>query len=242
MKHIYKLCLLLVLLFCLSNCTKDERLMYNEEETGLSFYKRGGTDVDSVDYSFALEPQDVKTDTIFLRFRIMGTTKSYDREIKLNVLDGSTAKAGYHYKIEKLFIPANAYDAEVPLILFRRLGLKDSLVTAQLEIMETVDFKKGYDDITQGSKLSRQTYKFSLTDKLAKPSLWDSFWKDLYGEYSNTKLLFLTSATGYRTWNTPVYLPQDQNQMVQSARLSLYEYEKANGPLIDENGNHVTLP
>lgn len=240
MKLLMKIPFFMMLALLMSNCAQDEQLMY-EDEPAVYFYKRNGGP-DSVDYSFALETSNVTTDTMPLTFRVIGLARDYDRPITVQLEEGSTAKEGYHYKIDSLFIPAGAYQVNASLIFFRRAGLKDSTVLARLRIVDNGELKAGYNDITSGSKLDRLSYKFTLTDKLSKPSIWDTRWLPLFGEYSNTKLLFLTAATGYKNWNSFVSLPQDQNQMVQNARYGLYERERDQGPLLDENGNRVVLP
>ncbi|MFA4980673.1 MAG: hypothetical protein WC589_24400, partial [Sphingobacterium sp.] len=67
-------------------------------------------------------------------------------------------------------------------------------------------------------------------------------WKNLFGDYSNTKILFLTQLLDYTNWNQGGLFPQDSNRMLAQARLGIYEYERANGPMFDENGNRVIIP
>ncbi|GGH30501.1 DUF4843 domain-containing protein [Sphingobacterium alkalisoli] len=232
---------------CFANsCGKEERLMYKDNDPRIYFPKNivtnGIGSIDSVNLSFALDPEEVQTDTISLAFRIMGAAKAYDRPIKLELTEASTAKMGYHFIAKDLYMPANAYDVEVPIIIFRRHGLKDSVLRAELRIAESEHFKPGYDEPNTSSRLNRLSYNFTITDMLTKPAIWDARWASLFGAYSNTKLVYLTQWTGYRNWNTAVNFPQDRNLLIQQARLGLYEYEQANGPLIDENDNRVILP
>ena len=240
MKLLISIQFVFMITLLMSSCSQDEQLMY-QDDPSVYFYKRGGG-LDSVDYSFALETTDVTTDTIGLTFRIMGLARDYDRPISLMLEEGSNAKEGYHYKVENLFIPAGEYEVDASLIFFRRAGLKDSTIVGILKVVDNSELKAGYNDVVVGAAFDRLSYRFTLTDKLSKPSIWDARWLPLFGEYSNTKLLFLTGATGYKTWNAFVSLPQDQNQMVQNARYALYEHERDQGPLLDENGNRVVLP
>jgi hypothetical protein len=114
-------------------------------------------------------------------------------------------------------------------------------VGAVLRIIENEYFKPGYQNLEYG-RLDRLSYKFSLTDKLSKPEIWDSYWQSRFGDYSERKIVFLTQALPYSNWNSGGLFPQDSNQLIQKARIALYEYEKANGPMIDENGNRVIIP
>lgn len=226
----------------LIGCSKDEQLMY-QEDPRVYFYKRmGSSERDSINYSFAFSAAGVTADTVALRFRIMGFPKDHDRQIPLKLVESSTAKEGYHFKINNLFIPANSSDGTADLIFFRKAGLKDSTVYAELNIGENEFFKAGYEDFDNGSKLDRLTYRFTITDKLAMPSNWPTLWLPMFGEYSNRKILFLTQLMNYTAWNVSFLFPQDQSNMINKARIGLYEYEKANGPMIDENGNRVLIP
>lgn len=230
-----------IIALCYS-CKEDDKLMY-EEDARVYFLKRNtSATVDSIDYSFALESDVIQADTVLLPFRIMGFPKNYDRAIKLQLLAGSTAKENYHFKIENLYIPANSSDGEAFLILYRKPGLKDSIVTGILQVVASEEFNPGYFDNGWGASRDRTTYKFTISDKLTKPAIWDTRWASMFGTYSDVKIRFLAQATGYRTWNVAVGLPQDQNQMLQKARLALYEYELANGPLLDENNQRVIIP
>lgn len=226
----------------LIGCSEDEPLMY-QEDSRVYFYKRtGSSERDSINYSFAFSNANISTDTVALRFRIIGFSKDYDRQVTLKLSENSTAKEGYHFKIDNLIIPANSSDGTADLIFFRKAGLKDSTVFAQLNIAENDFFKIGYKDFDSNSKLDRLTYRFTITDKLAMPSNWQTLWFPMFGEFSNRKILFLTELMNYTAWNVSFLFPQDQSNMINKARIGLYEYEKANGPMIDENGNRVLIP
>jgi len=226
-------------LFCLQGCKEDDKLMFDDSEPKVSFDKRySGTLVDSVNYSFAFQSKEIVTDTVQIPLRIIGLPRAVDRPVAIELATRSTAKEGYHFKLENAFIAANESDGLVNLIFFRRAGLKDSVVTAELKIVANNEFKPGYDDKGVSAVLDRLTWRFTLTDKLEKPSIWDSYWKNLFG----TKILFLTQLLNYTNWNQGGLFPQDSNRMIAQARLGIYEYEKANGPMLDQNGNRVIIP
>lgn len=224
------------------SCKEDKQLMYEEDARVYFLKNTTATSRDSIEQSFAFEPNTILSDTIPLNFRIIGFPKDVDRQIALQVKEGSTAKLGYHFKIDKLFIPANSSDGSAELIFFRRPGLKDSVVKAELLIAENENFKIGYEDFSGISKVNRVTLKFSITDLLSKPSNWPTLWQNMFGDYSRTKILFLTQSLNYTAWNAAFLFPQDQSNMINKARIAIYEYEKINGPLIDEDGNRVVIP
>ncbi|MFZ4262464.1 DUF4843 domain-containing protein [Sphingobacterium sp. HJSM2_6] len=242
MKKLIHIGSLFLLLTGIVSCKEDKQLMYEEDARVYFLKNTTATSRDSIEQSFAFEPSTTLSDTIPLNFRIIGFPKDYDRQIAIQVKDGATAKQGYHFKIDNLFIPANSSEASTALIFFRRPGLKDSVVKADLLIAENEHFKIGYEDHIGNAKVNRVTLKFSITDLLSKPTNWPRLWQNMFGDYSDTKILFLTQQLKYTAWNAAFLYPQDQSNMINKGRIALYEYEKANGPLIDENNNRVIIP
>lgn len=251
MRNIIYSILSIIAIYFLSGCAKDERLLYDSETASVYFYKNDiGLPRDSVYHSFALQPENVTVDTFYLNFRIIGTARDYDRTINVLVDESSTAVLGQHYDIGPTVIPANAYAAEAPVYLYRTPDLKNTTLHVYLTIGESEDFKLGYDHHVYSSIYSTLEYRFSFSDQLTKPAIWDSYWATHYGTYSETKIRFLNDVlaeayyemTGSElNWNVSIWLPHHLNFVVQRARLALYEYEQANGPLIDENEEQVTL-
>lgn len=231
----------LLLTAILAACGKDDRVMYKEDPR--IYFSKFVNNPDSVDYSFGVKPAELLTDTVYLTLRIMGTATDKDREIKLTIADSSKAKAGYHYNIGPLVMPANAYEVRVPVILYRKPGLKDSIVTVNFIIAESKDFKPGYSDKPNPliNVYDRLHYKISFNDQLLKPTVWDSRLAVNFGVYSTTKFKFMILTTGKTDWNGTIY-PGDQNFLIQTVKLSLYNYELANGPMLDENGVRVVFP
>ncbi|RZK78828.1 MAG: DUF4843 domain-containing protein [Pedobacter sp.] len=168
-----------------------------------------------------------------MRFRIIGKAESRDREIKLVPRANSTAKAGYHYKIGKAVIKANQFSAIVPVYVYRKAGLKDSVVLATFDIQENADFKVGFP--------KQLRFKLTITDILTKPAIWDSAWSPYFGTYSQVKFRFLLTVTGRTDW-TSFPFPADSRFLSQRARNALLEYNQTNGALIDETGAEVFFP
>ncbi|MFY7838913.1 MAG: DUF4843 domain-containing protein [Lacibacter sp.] len=223
----------------LAGCSKNDRLMY-EEDPRIYFYTNA-----IVDYTFAVRPASYTVDTLYIPIRIMGSAQNRQRTFNLKVEDSSTAKLGYHLTFAPLVIPANAYQISLPVYLHRKPGLKDSVVTAHISIAESADFKLGYINGVTGTGttgvLDRLHYRINITDQLTKPTNWDTYWVNHFGVFSKVKFQFLIQVTGKTSWNSSP-LPQDLNFLVQTAKYALYNYEQANGPLMDENGVRVVFP
>lgn len=218
---------MLLLVLALASCTKNKELLFNEANLVYVEYQ------DSLDYTFATRPTEVVKDTILVNYRIIGTVSTTDRQIKLVPSAASTAKAGYHYEVGPAIIKANEFSSQVPIYVYRKEGLKDSLLFAVLQVAENEDFKPGYSN--------RLEFKFTLTDVLSKPSNWESVWIPFFGTYSEVKFKFLISATGKTDWNSYPF-PQDSRYLSQKARNALLEYNQLYGDLIDENNQIVFFP
>jgi len=228
-KNIMLRCVLGILAFMLvDGCKEDERLLFHEE-TSVYF-----TDVDSLNYSFALEGPTVMTDTVYIGTRISGASVNHQRPINVLLETESTAKLGYHFELLDAFISADSYSGTIALVLHRRPGLQDSIVTGRLRIVDGEELSAGYATDTD--------FRFSFSDQLVKPTNWDSFWSGVFGAYSRVKLQFLASTTGKTDWDVNVSWPAERSFLIQTAKFGLFEYVEANGPLIDENGNPVVFP
>lgn len=210
------------------SCAKEEPLLFDQPAAVFV-----SSTPDSVEYSFATSPTTVTTDSILMNFRIIGKAEARDREINLVARAGSTAKAGYHYKLGKAIVKANQYTATVPVYLYRKPGLKDSTVLVILDIQDNSDLKTGFP--------KQLRYKFTISDVLTKPTIWDNAWSPYFGTYSEVKFRFLLTVTGRTNW-TSFPFPGDSRFLSQRARNALLEYNQANGPLIDENGEEVFFP
>lgn len=229
----------LVIGLSITGCAKNDRLMY-EEDPAVYFYTSA-----IVDYTFAVRPTSYTVDTIYMPIRIMGSAADRDRTFNLKLDDSSTAKLGYHITFGPLVIPANTYQISLPVYLHRKPGLKDSVVTAHISIIESADFKPGYVNglTTTGTAggVGRLRYRIIMTDQLLKPANWETVWVNYFGVYSKVKFQFIIQVTGKTSW-TSTGLPQDLNFIIQKVKYALYNYELANGPLIDELGNRVVFP
>lgn len=228
--------LLTTLILGITGCSKDELLTFNSDAA--IYFTRGQI----IDYSFSTAANNVQKDTLYIPLRIIGTASDKDRTFNIVLDDSSTAKNGYHFEFGPLVIPANEFGINLPVYIYRKPGLKDSVVTAYLSIGESPDFKLGYSDkYVSGDPLNKLHYRININDQLLKPTRWDSYWVNYFGEYSRVKLLFLIQTVGLTDFvSSP--LPQNMNFYVQTAKYELYKYEQANGNLYDENNQKVVFP
>lgn len=240
MKSITQYILLLLSILLLDSCAKDERLMYQQDAR--IYFDSYTNDPDSVNYSFGIRSADVNTDTVYLLMRTMGNATDYDREIALKLSATSTAKAGYHFSLGPLVVPAGAYQVSIPVYLYKKPGMKDSIITAEFEVAGSKDFQPGYDDLLgRSTTKTRLYYKVSVDDQVLKPANWDGVLLPKFGSFSVVKYKFMIEVTGKVKWNVNI-LPSEMNYLVQQVHLALYEYKQAHGPMLDENGREIVLP
>jgi hypothetical protein len=190
-----------------TSCKEDKPLMYEEDPRVYLLNRFTVGSNDSINYSFAFQGEEVQSYSMNLYFRIIGFPKDYDRSIAIAIDGDATAQEGVHYSIENLYIPANASDGMAVLTFYRQPDLKENTVGAVLRIIENEYFKPGYQNLEYG-RLDRLSYKFSLTDKLSKPEIWDSYWQSRFGDYSERKIVFLTQALPYSNWNSGAISPR----------------------------------
>jgi hypothetical protein len=229
-------------LLLLAACKKAEELKYQDDPR--VYFTKYIVNPDSVIYSFAVQPDSVITTTLPLTLRIIGAAVDHDRAINIQVDDSSTAKAGYHFTMPPLIMPANAYQVVIPVTVYRRPGLKDSLLHVFFTVKESKDFKPGFDDIPGTLyKKTRLQYKMTFNDYLLKPVSWDCCIATFLGVYSETKFRFVILVTGKTAWDSALdRTPGIMNFVTSTAKNALREYEAANGPLLDENDQPVTFP
>lgn len=239
MKNIQIAGFVITIFTLLLSCTKDKRLMY-EQDPRVYFYE-AQAHRDSIYYSFGTQPADREADTIYLIVRIMGNAEPVDRVINMVSTDSSTGKAGRDYDLGPMIIHANKYQDSLPVYIYKTPAMKDSVFNIYLTIGESADFKPGYTDPGNSySSQSRLNYKISVTDQLIQPSRWLRYVR-WFGAYSKTKFQFMIVSTGKQDWESSIF-PAELNYLAQQVKAALVQYEEANGPLIDEFGNDVVFP
>lgn len=170
-------------------------------------------------YSFVFEKSDMKEDTVWFSATVMGLPENRDRRFILaewpeNKMDtlitkdvngkpidttivNTSAVAGKHYVsldnpwiLSKCVIPANQVSCQVPIILLRDSTLTAATYRLRIQVLRSDDFELG----VPGNLTIIQT----LTDKLSKPSKWnsDTGWSSCLGVYSRVKHRFMIDVTG----------------------------------------------
>lgn len=232
-------------------CSKEEISgAYEASDSVYFLYNTSGTNSaskDSISYSFVAKSSTVTTDTIWLTVRISGIPQNRDRSILLTAApEGTTAVAGTHYKLLDYVMPKDSFQTRLGVVLLRDASLQNADYTLTVALQPTADFsvlmKEG--SMADGTFYSKNTSKIIFTDRLIKPTNWDSYLITFFGAYSQTKFRFMAEVLGVTTFETgagaPLFptLQYYQNTM----RNALLAYNAANGPMLDENNNPVVFP
>lgn len=251
--------LMLLLLSCSIFSCKKEELMY-EDKPGIYIDKeKFVASRDSVTYSFAEKANTLMQDTIYIPVKISGNMSSADRPVPLKVDNTlTTASPGTHFQVLDTKIKANETIARVPILIKRAPDLKTKQVRLYVKIESSTEFPLTITNTKTNSTYNGEplsTYKpgflIKFSDQLLKPDTWDasgSWFKFFFGNYSAVKYKFIIQVTGRTVWGDRARYgtdaPTSTEMYIYYAKLTaaLYEYEQANGPMMDETGNPVTFP
>lgn len=247
MKHTI---LYIFLLGLLTACKKDEISSSFDAAPGVYFIynvTRPGN-IDSISYTFVEKSSTTQSDTLWLPVRVSGRTAGHDRAINLIAAsEGTTAVKDKHYKLLNYVMPKDSFSTQLGVVLLRDASLRNESVALNLRLQPSQHFTTLMKDtlMADGRFYGRNQVKIIFTDRLLKPTNWDSYLITFFGAYSDVKFRFIASVLGRSSFATtgpnPVNFPRMQFYQ-NTVRNALLEYTAANGSMIDENGNTVVIP
>lgn len=215
----------------ISSCTSKDIQGY-ENDPRLFFQIPGSGSFplrDSLIYSFPAKPDVGNQDTVWFNACIMGNTASFNREIGIRINPVSTAMEGVNFKFDSKMIPADSFKVKIPIVIYRE-GLKNRSVRLEIEVMENMYFKPGYDRYRKAI--------FIWGDMFLKPDIWDkSNYKNAFGEFTETRYEFILRTCNITELPDPADLAMlgYYNALVRKALLDL-NATPGNTPLTDELG------
>jgi len=236
----------------LGACKKEDIAAGTDARASVYFIYRtsltGSDNVDSLNYTFVGKSDSVKKDTIWLAVRTSGNVADHDRAIGLVAAGaGTTAVEGVHYKLLQYTMPKDSFQVNLGVVLLRDPSLLDTSVVLNLQLKPSTDFPVLMKDtlMDDGMFFVRNSLKIIFTDRLIKPSNWDTYLVNFFGSYSEVKFRFITGVVGRSSFpnSGPGALNFPTLQYYQNiVRNALVEYNAEHGTLIDENGNAVVIP
>jgi hypothetical protein len=228
---------IIILILCCISCKKDD-IQFFEGKDAMSIYI-GQYEPDSTLYSFATRSAGLKQDTVFVKVRIQGPARKVERVIELEPFQGTSAAEGTDYLLPKFILPADSIEARYPVILLRSERLKSESVVLNVAVKASEHFEKGAIGQEIKKTFSIPYYKIIFNDFLTKPSYWDNIeWA--VGTFSVVKLQFMFRVYGSNKDFENISTGELLNMRLR-LRAAQAEYEAENGPLLDENGLHVTF-
>lgn len=201
----------------LASCSTDDIETFGHDHY-LSFSKSEMT------YSFAFEDALVKEKEVEIPVEYAGRYINSDTKFTITAItDKSTAKEGVDYKpidAGQQVIPANDNMGKAKVTLLRTTAQKDEAVVLVLAITPDQRFLAGPTD----------TLRLNISDKLVKPSWWDTYSYDYLGNYNDEKMLLLLEFMGVTDGSDPFDDP-----------LYYYYTDRGTGNFIYKNVNQATV-
>jgi len=189
---------------------------------------------DSLIYSFPFHPNVTTQDTIWFEANVMGNAASTDREIGISVVtDSSNAKENVDFKIASKIMPAGAFKVNIPIVIYKKAVVTDSVLRLQLAVAENDNFKLGYAGKTKAV--------FLWGYKYLKPDNYDnSNYASAFGmPFSRVRTQFILDSCHITSFPDPNnrYLMGLYNQIIRNA---LTNYNRTHTPALkDENGTQL---
>ncbi|MFT4093527.1 MAG: DUF4843 domain-containing protein [Niabella sp.] len=229
---------IIIFLLLFSSCKKDEIKSYDGSE-GISFYI-GQYDADSLSYSFAFSFTPKTRDTVFIKMRVTGAAKDYDRTISVKAAAGSTAREGVDYILPEVALPADSLTINYPVIVLNSAEMTTQTFRLITEVVPNEDFEQGAIGQEVGLTYNVKNIKLDITNRIVEPSYWSSV-ASVFGTFSQTKFQFMVEVTGLTDFSFDAIGIDGYYNLPVKLRNALAAYEAVNGPLIDEFGNRVTF-
>ena len=163
-----------------------------EEEGTTIFDEVAGVHFTISEYSYSFKEKiGVEKDTIRIPVEIYGKFADVDREVKISLVEGDTARVNTilpeRYQVLQSVVPANSVDGTVLIELNYGKEMEDSIYVFHLKIepnetFQQIDFKK-------------KTVKILVTAQDIKPANWDGCLASFFGDYSTRWWNFIKEAT-----------------------------------------------
>lgn len=192
-----------VLLFA---CRKDKLMTYNAGDNIYFQYKVGvdsaanqqGFIDDTLDYTFAYSPDNVK-DTLFpIPVAVTGEPVNSDRVYKVIVDPHATAVEGTHYEWPALVIHAGRVKDTLYMRFKRTADLRKGKVEMTLHLMPNENFATNLPFILAHSidTIDVLHLHISLSDVLTAGPDWDIYFASYFGTFSEKKMRLMNEVVG----------------------------------------------
>lgn len=232
-------------------CEKEEIPVFSGKDVIYFQWAKDGKDfssivIDSLFVSFAYDLPNVMDSLIKVPVKIQGYLSSQDRNVKVQVMEGSTAKQGIHFEMPDLVVvPANKAIGYVPITLNRTVSMKDQVFSLKLQLLRNEDFevnlygeKKSFNS---DRLLSYTQFELTISDILLEPESWSTL-EPWLGPFSSKKLYLLAEVNEIPVPNYST-LPNLGDFLGHISVLKAYLAKQKNEgtPVLEDDGTEMIL-
>lgn len=245
--RIMKYLLYVTIVLLLFSCKKETVETYQGKD-GVSFFAYTYQQLHTTavrSYSFAFQKTLKTRDTMYIPLRLTGKLSDKPRTVLLKTAEGTTATAGVDFELKEVTIPPGASTFNYPLILLNSAGMASNVYRIVLEPAETKDFTLGTLGQTPGiNEITEENFRYlkiDVSSMYVRPAYWDILDED-FGEFSAVKYKFMVKVLGITDFSLDSIGSDGLLNFPVTLRNALADYEAANGPLLDENGQEISFP
>ncbi|GGH32834.1 hypothetical protein GCM10011418_46620 [Sphingobacterium alkalisoli] len=247
--RIMKYILYATMVFSLFSCKKEAVETYQGKD-GVSFFAYTYQQLHTTatrSYSFAFQKTVKTRDTMYIPLRLTGKLSDQPRTVLLKTAEGTTATAGMDFELKEVAIPPGVSMFNYPLVLINSVGMASNVYKIVLEPAETKDFTLGTlgqtpaNSVNQGTEENFRYLTIEVSSMYTRPAYWDILDAD-FGEFSAEKYKFMVKVLGITDFSYENIGFDGYLNFPVTLRNALADYEAANGPLLDENGNEISFP
>ncbi|WP_166792243.1 DUF4843 domain-containing protein [Pedobacter alluvionis] len=244
-----KYLLYVTIVLSLFSCKKETVETYQGKD-GVSFFAYTDQQLHTTavrSYSFAFQKTVKTRDTMYIPLRLTGKLSDKPRTVLLKTAAGTTATAGVDFELKEVTIPPGVYIFNYPLVLINSVGMASHVYRIVLEPAETKDFTLGTLGQTPATTANLRTeenfryLKIDVSSMYVRPAYWDILDED-FGEFSAVKYKFMVKVLGITDFSLDSIGSDGLLNFPVTLRNALADYEAANGPLLDENGQEISFP
>lgn len=228
----------MMLLVAATACENDAFVWGNEDFVRLNGPESWTLGTDSMAFSFAVYPTEMKEFTVNAELVVEGNVSGKDRVVRLRVDTArSTAVATDYQFSTEVTLPAEAHSVMLPIVLRRTELMKQQSVRLRVEIAPDSELAAGVN--------SAAGLTISWNDILSQPTNWGQL-EEFFGAYSETKYRFIISTLGIAvfpygegefTWGKM----WNYRQEMVTALEEWNNNPENNAPMKDEYGNPVSF-
>ncbi|MGN0068879.1 MAG: DUF4843 domain-containing protein [Prevotella sp.] len=221
-----------------------------EKEEIPSFSGEPGIFLEGTSYSYSFMQDPAKDEkTINLSASISGTAQDRVRTFRVEVVPEETTAPAESYEIGEGIVEPGKFQGTLPVKLRKSEALNTEIYDLAVKLVPTADFPE--------VRLLQTVYVISFTAKIIKPTNWDTWLKDFFGEYSTRWWTMIMEWTGLsslpydptnadrETWWMGYYDILAYKRLVVK-KLAEYNEQHPNDPLTHDDGvmagQPVTMP